>query len=130
MTAVWGDRLLRVLGGLVATALAAVSALYEAGFCTLYVDAVRLPLAPLLAVVCNPALVWFASRATGRKSAALAPALVWCCVWFVAARRTTEGDWVVLPDNWVAILTTLLGPLAFAVAIYRATLGSAALAPR
>jgi hypothetical protein len=113
------DRFVRIVGWIVATALGAVLALYDVGFATLYLHGVRLPVPALLAVVGNPALVVFAYVATGRRAAGIAPALAWCVVWFGAAMRTGEGDWLVLPDNWVGVVTSIVGPVAFAVAIYQ-----------
>lgn len=101
------------------TAFAGVFAVYDAFFAPLYVHAVRLPLALLLAVLVNPLLAWVAYYVTGRRGAGIFPAIVWCLVWFLAVKPTTEGDLIITGTNWVGLMTLLAGPVAFAVPIYR-----------
>ncbi|MBN1173969.1 MAG: hypothetical protein JXA67_17480 [Micromonosporaceae bacterium] len=110
---------LRAAGLLTAIGLAVVSAMYEAGWCAWYLFETRLPISLVLALVGNPAIVWFASSTTGWRAAGIFPAIAWCCVWFPASVQTSEGDLIVASGNWVGVATTLLGPLAFAVPIYR-----------
>jgi hypothetical protein len=118
------DTALRWVGGIVFTLLGPVSALVEIGYAPLHWHAVRIPLTLLLAVVGNPVLVWLAVRATGWRGAWLGPAVGWCLVWFAAAFQRTEGDLLILPNNWVGVATTLLGPVAFGIAIFRLVTGS------
>jgi hypothetical protein len=89
------------------------------------VGTTRLPASPLAAVVGNVALVYFAYLVTGRRLAAVGPALVWTAVMVVAASRTSEGDLVLTDDNWVGIGTMLAGSVAFAAAGYRLILTGA-----
>jgi hypothetical protein len=112
------NRCLQLLGYLVAAGLGAAFALYDVGFAVLYIHSVRIPLTVLLALIGNPALAFFAYVVTRHKAAGLVPALTWCGVWFTAASKSSEGDWLVLPNNWVGIVTSLVGPIAFAVMIY------------
>ena len=113
------ERLYLIAGIAVATGLAVVSAWYEAGWCSLYVFSVRCPLSLVLALVGNASIVWFATFTTGRRGSGVIPAIAWCLVWFIGTNQTREGDLIVLSDNWVGVATTILGPLAFAVALYR-----------
>jgi hypothetical protein len=115
-----GELLVKIAGALVATALGAVAGLYEAFLAPLWVPGlhVRAPLALLLALVGNPAIAWFAYLATGRRAAAVLPAVAWSVVWFVGASRTTEGDLVITANNWVGLVTLFLGPAAFAGGVY------------
>jgi hypothetical protein len=116
---VWLGRTARVAGFVIALMLAAVSAAYEAFLTPLYWGTTRLPVSLVAAVVCNLALVWFAYAVTGRRLAAVGPALVWVAVMVTAASRTAEGDLVLTDNNWVGIGTMLAGSVAFAVAGYR-----------
>lgn len=116
----WGEIVLRVLGALVAVAGALVTALIEAFLSPLRVDTVRVPVSVVVAVVANVALVWFTYRVTGSRAAVALPALVWLAVMFgFAGWRTTEGDQLLRPDNWVGQLTIFGGAVAFGLGAYR-----------
>lgn len=152
----WLDPLIRVMGAVVATALAAVTAGYEAMLTPLSVrwgsgggpagpaggvqvlaaltagaaqgggaaqgagsGWARLPVALVLAVVVNLALVWFAAAVTGRAVAIAPPALAWTAVMLASGSRTTEGDLLLTGNNWVGITTLIAGVLAFAAGAYR-----------
>jgi hypothetical protein len=110
------DGVMRGAGLVVAVALAAVTAAFEAALTPLYWGEVRLPIALVLAVVGNVGLVWFTVAVTGRRLAVAAPALVWTAVLVVASARTTEGDLVLTGNNWVGIGTMLAGSVTFGVA--------------
>jgi hypothetical protein len=114
----WVDPALRIVGAVVATGLGTVLALYGAFLLPLRVNDVRVPVSLVLALVGNPALVWFAAAVTGRRLAGLLPALAWCVVYLTAASRTAEGDLLLTSTNWVGLVTLVVGPLAFAFAIY------------
>lgn len=113
------DLALRVLGALVAFALAVTTALWEAFLTPLHVDRFRLPIAPVLAIVTNVALVWFTHRVTGSKLVALLPGVAWMGLMIVASGRTTEGDLVLAANNWVALATLLTGVAAYVYGAYR-----------
>jgi hypothetical protein len=115
----WLDRTARVAGFVIALMLAAVSAVYEAFLTPLYWGETRLPVSLVAAVVGNLALVWFTYAVTGRRLAAVGPALVWVAVMVTAASRSAEGDLVLTDNNWVGIGTMLAGSVAFAAAGYR-----------
>jgi hypothetical protein len=112
----------RVLGFVIALLLAALSAAFEAFLAPLYWGSTRLPVSLVAAVVGNIALVYFAYVVTGRRLAAVGPALVWVVVMVAAASRTSEGDLVLTDNNWVGIGTMLAGSVAFALAGYRLVL--------
>lgn len=133
------DGVLRVLGGLVGLAggvLAAslsvllvplrVADLPLAG--VLGVDgtgpgAWRVPVAVVLAIGGNLLLPWLARRATGSRWGVLLPALGWFAMIVAAARTTTEGDRLMMPDDWIAALTLFSGALVLVVACVVTILG-------
>jgi hypothetical protein len=121
----WLDRAARVLGLLIALLLAAVSAAFEVFYTPLYLGSSRFPVSLLAAVVGNVGLVYFTYLVTGRRIAAVGPALVWVAVMVVAASRTSEGDLVLTDNNWVGIGTMLAGSVALAGAGYRLMLTAA-----
>lgn len=112
---------LRTAGVVVAVALAAVTAIWEAVLTTLYVvidgHVVRLPAAPLAAIVANLALVWFTLKITGKVGYALIPGAAWIVVMFAAGGVTSDGD-LLVQGNWVGMSTILLGALAWAGGVY------------
>src|SRR5215475_3755812 len=116
------DLAYRVAGTIVALFLAAITAFYEALLTPLHVTSgssvIRLPVAPLVAIVVNIGLFWFGRTVTGRTGLALLPAIAWFIVIFVAGNRTPEGDLLIAGNNWVGVLTILLGALAWAVGAY------------
>lgn len=78
----------------------------------------RVPLALLLAVVGNIAIVFFTHRMTGRVGLSMIPAVGWLAVIVLAGRRTAEGDLLITGENWVGVLLMLLGSLAWAAGAY------------
>lgn len=119
------DYVLRVLGFLVGLVLAAASAVFEVFYTPLYVGSSRFPVSLVAAVVGNVGLVYFTYLVTGRRIAAVGPALVWVAVMVVASSRTSEGDLVLTDNNWVGIGTMLAGSVALAGAGYRLMLTAA-----
>jgi hypothetical protein len=108
----------RIAGAVVAMAGGLVTALIEVFLTPLRVGTVRLPVSPVLAIVGNVALVWFTYRATGKRAALVLPALVWIAVMLLASGRTNEGDLLITGNNWVGLVTILIGTAAFAIAAY------------
>lgn len=117
----WVDPVLAWAGLFVAVGLAFLTALFEAFLTPVQWNGWRIPVSLVAALVLNPAIVWFTWVTTGRKAAALLPALVWIAVLFVAGTQTSEGDLVVTgPEhNWVGVATMTVGSVAFAVAGYK-----------
>ncbi|HZD98284.1 MAG TPA: hypothetical protein VE132_09005, partial [Micromonosporaceae bacterium] len=116
------ELILRVVGVVIAVCLAAVTAFWEALLTPLHVTifgaVVRLPIAPLIAVVLNIGIFWFGRVVTGRTGLALLPAVAWFVVIFAAGNRTSEGDILIAGNNWVGVVTILLGAVAWAVGVY------------
>ncbi|WP_425548152.1 hypothetical protein [Actinoplanes cyaneus] len=71
-------------------------------------------------VAANLALAWFATTTIARSWAIGVPWALWTLLILGAAgTKTTEGDYLLGADNWVALVMILAGSLAFAVHAYR-----------
>jgi hypothetical protein len=80
----------------------------------------------LLAAVLNYGIAWFAVGTTGRKWALGPPWALWTLMMlFAAGVRTTEGDYLLGANNWVALVMILVGSLSYAVYSYRMILARA-----
>jgi len=79
------------------------------------VGSIRIPMAIVFAVVGNVALVWFARYATGVRWAPVLPGLSWFAVIVVALNTTTEGDRLLMPNDWVGTITLFGGTIAFVI---------------
>jgi hypothetical protein len=108
---------LRVAGGIVSVALAAVTALIEIFYTPLRVGGVLVGASIVLAVVVNFYLPRFTVAATGVGWVALLPPLAWFLLAVTAAGRRGEGD--ILLTNWVGLGTVFAGSIAFAAGGYR-----------
>lgn len=123
----------RVLGTIVGIGLGIASAVLEAVLTPLHIGSARSPLAVVLALVGNAAIVWFAYVVTRHVGLALLPGLAWLIVIFMALSKTSEGD-LVITGTWVGGLTFVLGCLGWAGAGYflimrRAVIGRATQTP-
>ncbi|MET0424849.1 MAG: hypothetical protein ABW046_13285 [Actinoplanes sp.] len=79
-----------------------------------------LGLSIVLALVLNYTIAWFAVTTTGRRWALGPPWALWTLLMlFAASVRTAEGDYLLGGENWVALVTVLVGSLSFAVYSYR-----------
>jgi hypothetical protein len=77
-------------------------------------------LAILLAAVANYAIAWFAVGTTGKRWAIGPPWALWTLMMlFAAGTRTSEGDYLIAGDDWVALVMILVGSLTYAVFSYR-----------
>jgi hypothetical protein len=103
---------LGVLGGF-------LTALWEIFLSPVSVGGTMLPVAPVLAILSNVALVWFTKRVTGRTGLALLPGVVWFLTMFGAAVRTHEGDLLIPGNDWPGLVALLVGAAAWGVAAYR-----------
>ena len=112
-------------GGLVVVLFATVvTAVAELCLTPLRIGGVPIGVAVLFAAAANWALSWFAEYTTGRRWPIAVPWALWTALMlFAAGARTTEGDYLVAGDNWVALVMILVGSLIFAVYAYRAILG-------
>ena len=112
-------------GGLIVVLLATVvTAVLELYLAPLRIGGVPIGVAVLFAAAANWVLSWFAEYTTGRRWPIAVPWALWTALMlFAAGARTTEGDYLVTGDNWVALVMILVGSLIFAVYAYRAILG-------
>ncbi len=140
------ELILRICALVVALVAALVSAVFEVVFSTMragdFVTIWRgtpigsgvgptIPVSIVLAVVLNFAIAWFAVSTTGRRWAAGPPWALWTVIMlFASGVRTSEGDYLLGGNNWVALIMILLGSLTFAGATYRAILTRGQPAPR
>ncbi len=115
---------LRVVGTLLAVVLAGLIAVIGAFLTPFRVGTTLVPISLVIEVVGNVGVIWFAYQVTRNRLLALLPALVWVVLSFLAARKTTEGDLVLIGSDWVASAYLLLGPTAIAVCAYRLFLPS------
>jgi hypothetical protein len=110
----------RTAGALIAVLAAVLTAFLEIFLSPLRIGGVPIGVAVPAAVVANVAISWFAVTTVGRRWALAPPWAVWTLIMFVAAGlRTTEGDYLISGDDWVALVTILVGSLTFAGYTYR-----------
>ncbi len=120
------DRALRVVGGILAVAMALLTGLLELYLSPLRAGGVLLGVAAIVAVPVNIGLAWFAQQAVGTRFAFGWPWVAWTLLMFVASGvRTDEGDQLLAGDNWVGLLLILAGSVAFAGYAYRVVLNRA-----
>jgi len=128
------DRFVRVAGGVVALLAGVVTAVWTLLLVPLRLEAgswlVRLPVAVVLAVVGNVLLLWFARRATGSRWGVPLPAVGWFAVMLPALGATTEGDHLLLSNDWVAMLTLFGGTITLTIGVVLGMVPTPAGAPR
>jgi len=109
------------IGGVTIAVLAAVlTAVLELFLSPLRLGGVPIGVAVLAVVLANVAISWFAVTTVGRRWALAPPWAVWTLIMFFAAgTRTTEGDYLISGEDWVALVMILVGSLTFAVYTYR-----------
>jgi hypothetical protein len=118
------DRIIRIAGLVIAIVAAILSGVLELFLTPLRVGGFLIGVAVPAAVVVNVAIAWFAVTTTGRRWALGPPWAIWTLMMLAAAGvRTTEGDYLLSGDNWVALVMILVGSLTFAVCAYRMILG-------
>jgi hypothetical protein len=117
------DRMIRIAGLVIAVLAAILSGLLELFFTTLRVGGFPIGASIPAAVVGNLAIGWFAVSTTGRRWALGPPWAIWTLIMLVAAGvRTTEGDYLLGGNDYVALIMILAGSLTFAVFAYRTIL--------
>ena len=110
----------RIAGVLLAVLATVLTAALEIFLTPLRLGGVPVGVAVVLAVLANVALCWFAVTTVGRRWALAVPWAVWTLIMFFAAGvRTTEGDYLISGEDWVALVMILLGSLTFAGYTYR-----------
>ena len=114
------DVSIRVAGVAISVLAAFCSGILEIFMTQLRIGGVPLGASVVAALVANPAIAWFAVTTVGRRRAVAPPWIVWTVVMlFATGYHTSEGDYLVAGDDWVALATVLLGSLAFAGYAYR-----------
>ena len=114
------DVILRVAGVVIAVQETIFSGLLEIFLSTLRVGGVLVGVSIPLAVLGNAAIAWFAVTSTGRRWLLGPPWALWTLMMLAAAGvRTTEGDYLLSGDNWIALAMILVGSLTFGVFSYR-----------
>jgi hypothetical protein len=108
------DTALRVIGGILAVAMAVLTAVLELQLAYVRVGGALVGVAALIAAVANFGIAWFAYRVTGSKWAVAPPALVWVAIMLVASGRTTEGDYLL--TGWVGLAIIGAGCAALTIA--------------
>jgi hypothetical protein len=110
----------RIAALLVAVLATVLTAALEIFLSPLRLGGVPIGVAVPAAVLANLALSWFAVTTVGRRWALAVPWAVWTLIMFFAAgMRTTEGDYLISGEDWVALVMILVGSLTFAVYTYR-----------
>jgi hypothetical protein len=119
------ELVIRSAGLVVALLAAVVTAFLELFLAPLRLGGVLIAVAVPTVVVANLAISWFAVTTAGRRWALGSPWALWTLIMFFAAGlRTTEGDYLISGNDWVALVTILVGSLTFAGYTYRMILKS------
>lgn len=114
------ELVVRGAGVLISVLAAVLTACLELFLSPLRLGGVPIGVAVLAAAVANVAISWFAVTTVGRRWALAPPWAVWTLIMFFAAgMRTVEGDYLISGDDWVALVTILVGSLTFAGYAYR-----------
>jgi hypothetical protein len=117
------ELVIRTAGLAIAMLATVLTAALELFLTPLRVGGVPIGAAVVLAVVANLAICWFAVTTVGRRWALAPPWALWTLIMFFAAgTRTTEGDYLISSNDWVALVMILVGSLAFAGYTYRSIL--------
>lgn len=114
------DLLIRVAGVVVSILATVVTAVVEFYLTPLRIGGVPIGVAVLFAAAANWGLAWFAVTTVRRRWALAPPWALWTSIMvFAAGVRTTEGDYLLGGNDWVALVMILVGSLSFAVYAYR-----------
>lgn len=116
--------LIRATGLVVTVVATLVTAVVELYLTPLRIAGVPIGASVLFAVAVNWVLAWFVLHTTRRRWAVGVPWVLWTVIMlFAAGARTTEGDYLLGGDDWIALVMILVGSLSFAVFAYRMILG-------
>ncbi len=111
---------LRIAGVVIAVLATVLTAFLELFLSPLRLGGVPTGVAVPAVVLANLAICWFAVTTVGRRWALAPPWAVWTLIMFFAAgTRTTEGDYLISGDDWVALVMILVGSLTFAGYTYK-----------
>ncbi|GLY95740.1 hypothetical protein [Actinoplanes sp. NBRC 103695] len=116
--------LIRAAGLVVTIVATMVTAVVELYLTPLRIAGVPIGASVIFAVAVNWALAWFVLHTSRRPWAVGVPWVLWTVIMlFAAGARTTEGDYLLGGDDWIALVMILVGSLSFAVFAYRMILG-------
>jgi hypothetical protein len=122
--------LVGVAGLVVAVVAVVVTAVAELYLTPLRLGGVPIGVAVVFAGVANWAIAWFAETTTQRRWSVGPPWGLWTLLMLIAAGvRTTEGDYLLSGDDWIALVMILVGSLAFGVYTYRMILRRSTVVP-
>jgi hypothetical protein len=122
------DLLIRIGGVVVSILATVVTAIVEFYLTPLRIGGIPIGVAVLFAAVANWGLAWFAVTTTRRRWALAPPWALWTAIMvFAAGVRTSEGDYLLSGNDWIALVMILVGSLSFAVYAYRLILTRAQL---
>jgi fatty-acid desaturase len=115
-----GSEILIRAGGLAVACWGAVLLAAVGAFLTPYrIGSVLVPISVVLVVVGILGLTQFAHEVTGHTWLSLIPGLIWLLISFGWSSRTSEGDLVLVEQNWVATVYLLAGSVTIGIAAYR-----------
>jgi hypothetical protein len=118
------DRALRAAGVVISLLATILTVALELFLTPLRLGGVPVGVSVVLAAVANPVIAWFAVTTTERRWALGPPWALWTLLMLSAAGyRTDEGDYLIGGSDWIALVTILVGSLAFALYAYRMILG-------
>lgn len=89
--------------------------LVRLGLASYDTGALRVPIALVVAVGGILLLCWFVRAGTGVRWGTLLPALGWFSIVLLVLGTTTEGDRLVMPNDWLAALTLFGGTIVLVV---------------
>jgi hypothetical protein len=110
-----GGTVVGLLGGF-------LTGVWEVFLSPVYAGKVPLPVAPLLAIAGNLALIWFVRTVTRSNGLALLPGIAWFATMIIGTTRTTEGDVPIPSNDYMGLIAILAGAGAWALAAYRLAL--------
>ena len=108
------------IGGTVVAAWGAVLLAVVCAFLTPYrIGGVLVPVSVVLVVAGLVTLIRFAHEVTSNNWLSLVPGAVWLLLSLAMSARTSEGDLVLIEQNWVASVYMLAGSVTVGVTAYR-----------
>jgi hypothetical protein len=113
------DVLVKAAGLVVACWGAVLLAAVGAFFTPYRFGSVLVPISVVLVVVGILGLTQFAHEVTGHTWLSLIPGGIWLLISFGWSSRTSEGDLVLVEQNWVALVYLLAGAVTIGIAAYR-----------
>jgi hypothetical protein len=108
------------IGGTVVAAWGAALLAVVCAFLTPYrIGGVLVPVSVVLVVAGLVTLIRFAHEVTGNNWLSLVPGAVWLLLSLAMSARTSEGDLVLIEQNWLASVYMLAGSVTVGVTAYR-----------